>query len=95
MRTLARVGQAVQHERRQPNRQQNYRRRSGVPHYWHVDIVGGDLIMAYVIAGEIVFDDLPEYPECENTLEANHVAYERDIWDGLTTQELIDLDLPF
>ena len=52
--------------------------------------------MAYVIAGEIVFDDLPEYPECENTYEANAAAaYERDTWDGLTTQELIDLDLPF
>ena len=52
-------------------------------------------IMAYVACGEIVFDDLPEYPEDINTYEANAAAYERDIWDGLTTQELIDLDLPF
>ena len=51
--------------------------------------------MAYVIAGEIVFDDLPEYPEDINTREANAEAAESDIWDGLTTQELIDLDLPF
>lgn len=50
--------------------------------------------MAYVIAGEIVFDDLPEYPECENTREAN-AAYESDIWDGLTTEDLLNLDLPF
>ncbi|MBU6360187.1 MAG: hypothetical protein KGS46_09190 [Chloroflexi bacterium] len=51
--------------------------------------------MAYVIAGEIVFDDLPEYPEYpENTREAN-AAYERDIWDGLTTEDLLNLDLPF
>ena len=52
-------------------------------------------IMAYVACGEIVFDDLPEYPECENAYEANHVAYERDIWDGLTTEDLLNLDLPF
>lgn len=51
--------------------------------------------MAYVIAGEIVFDDLPEYPECESTLEANAAAYERGIWDGLTTEDLLNLDLPF
>ena len=53
--------------------------------------------MAYVIAGEIVFDDLPEYPEypeCENTSEAN-AAYERDIWDGMTVEDIINLDLPF
>lgn len=53
--------------------------------------------MAYVIAGEIVFDDLPEYPEYpeypENTREAN--AYERDIWDGMTVEDIINLDLPF
>ena len=85
----------MQRERRQPNRQQDCRRCSSVPHYWHVDIVGGDLIMAYVACGEIVFDDLPEYPEDINTYEANAAAYERDTWDGLTTQELIDLDLPF
>lgn len=51
--------------------------------------------MAYVACGEIVFDDLPEYPEDINTREANRTAYESDIEDGLTTQELIDLDLPF
>ena len=51
--------------------------------------------MAYVIAGEIVFDDLPEYPEYpENTREAND-AYERDIWDGMTVEDIINLDLPF
>ncbi len=66
-----------------------------MPHIWHVDIVGGNLIMAYVTASEIVFDDLPEYPECENTYEANAAAYERDIWDGLTTEDLLNLDLPF
>ena len=49
--------------------------------------------MAYVIAGEIVFDDLPEYPE--DTYEANAAAYERDNWDGLTTEDLLNLDLPF
>lgn len=51
--------------------------------------------MPYVINGEIVFDDLPEYPECENPREANAAAYERDIWDGLTTEDLLNLDLPF
>ena len=52
------------------------------------------LIMAYVIAGEIVFDDLPEYPE-ENTYEANRMAYESDIDDGMTVEDIINLDLPF
>ncbi len=66
-----------------------------MPNIWHVDIVGGNLIMAYNIGGEIVFDDLPEYPEDENTYEANAAAYERDIWDGLTTEDLLNLDLPF
>jgi hypothetical protein len=66
-----------------------------VPNIWHVDIVGGNLIMAYNIGGEIVFDDLPEYPEYENTLEANRAAAWRDEWDGLTTEELINLDLAF
>ena len=52
--------------------------------------------MAYVIAGEIVFEDIPEYPEYpENTREANAAAYESDIWDGLTTEDLLNLDLPF
>lgn len=51
--------------------------------------------MAYVIAGEIVFDDLPEYPECENTYEANRTAYESDIEDGMTVEDIINLDLPF
>lgn len=51
--------------------------------------------MAYNIGGEIVFDDLPEYPEDENTFAANRDAYESDIDDGLTTEELINLDLPF
>ena len=51
--------------------------------------------MAYVACGEIVFDDLPEYPECENTYEANAAAYESDINDGLTTEDLLNLDLPF
>ena len=51
--------------------------------------------MAYVACGEIVFDDLPEYPECENTYEANAAAYERDSNDGLTTEDLLNLDLPF
>ena len=50
--------------------------------------------MAYVACGEIVFDDLPEYPE-DNTYEANRMAYENDIWDGLTTEDLLNLDLPF
>ena len=63
--------------------------------FWHVDIVGGNLIMAYLTAGEIVFDDLPEYPEDENTLEANRAAYESDIADDLTTEELINLDMEF
>ena len=69
-------------------------------HYWHY--LGGTHvaanegeIMAYVACGEIVFDDLPEYPECENTYEANAAAYERDIWDGLTNEDLLNLDLPF
>ena len=52
-------------------------------------------IMAYVACGEIVFDDLPEYPEDINTREANAEAAERDINDCLTTRELIDLELPF
>lgn len=69
-------------------------------HHWHhLGCTHGAAnvgqIMAYVIAGEIVFDDLPEYPECENTYEANAAAYERDIWDGLTTEDLLNLDLPF
>jgi hypothetical protein len=66
-----------------------------VPNIWHVDIVGGNLIMAYNIGGEIVFDDLPEYPEDENTPAANRDAYESDIDDGLTTEDLLNLDLPF
>lgn len=51
--------------------------------------------MAYLTAGEIVFDDLPEYPEDENTPAANRVAAWRDEWDGLTVEELLNLDLPF
>lgn len=51
--------------------------------------------MAYVACGEIVFDDLPEYPECENTREANRMAYENDIDDGMTVEDIINLDLPF
>ncbi len=51
--------------------------------------------MAYVINGEIVFDDLPEYPEDENTPVANRAAAWRDEWDGLTVEELLNLDLPF
>lgn len=51
--------------------------------------------MAYNIAGEIVFDDLPEYPEEINTREANQIAYESDIWDGMTVEDIINLDLPF
>lgn len=52
--------------------------------------------MAYVIAGEIVFDDLPEYPEDENTLPANRAAHERDIWDGMTVEDIInDQSIPF
>lgn len=51
--------------------------------------------MAYVIAGEIVFDDLPEYPEDINTYEANRKAYESDIEDGMTVEDIINLDLPF
>ncbi|MBU6362552.1 MAG: hypothetical protein KGS46_21275 [Chloroflexi bacterium] len=50
--------------------------------------------MAYVACGEIVFDDLPEYPE-ENTYEANRMAYESDIDDGMTVEDIINLDLPF
>ena len=68
-------------------------------HYWHylggthVAANEGEIIMAYVACGEIVFDDLPEYPE--DTYEANAAAYERDINDGLTTEDLINLDLSF
>lgn len=51
--------------------------------------------MAYNIGGEIVFDDLPEYPEDENTPAANRAAAWRDEWDGLTAQELIDLPMEF
>ena len=51
--------------------------------------------MAYVISGEIVFDDLPEYPEDENSLCCICAAAWRDEWDGLTTEELINLDLAF
>jgi hypothetical protein len=52
--------------------------------------------MAYVIAGEIVFDDLPEYDEDENTPAANRSAYERDIWDGMTVEDIInDQSIPF
>ena len=63
--------------------------------FWHVDIVGGNLIMAYNINGEIVFDDLPEYPENENSPEANRAAAWRDEWDGLTVDDIIDMDLAF
>jgi len=66
-----------------------------MPNFWHIDIVGGNLIMAYNIGGEIVFDDLPEYPEDENTPAANRVAAWRDEWDGLTVDEIINLDLDF
>lgn len=66
-----------------------------MPNFWHIDIVGGNLIMAYNIGGEIVFDDLPEYPEDENTPAENRAAAWRDEWDGLTTEELINLDLAF
>ena len=52
--------------------------------------------MAYNTGGVIEFEDIPEYPEYpENTREANAAAYERDIWDGLTTEDLLNLDLPF
>lgn len=51
--------------------------------------------MAYNTGGVIEFEDIPEYPECENTREANAAAYESDIWDGLTTEDLLNLDLPF
>lgn len=57
--------------------------------------MGGNLIMAYNTGGVIEFEDIPEYPEDINSYEANRKAYESDIDDGLTTQELIDLDLPF
>jgi len=57
--------------------------------------VGGNLIMAYVIANEIVFEDIPYCFEDENTPAANRDAYESDIDDGLTTEDLLNLDLPF
>lgn len=66
-----------------------------MPDFWHVDIVGSTLIMAYVINGEIVFDDLPEYLEDENTPAANRTAAWRDEWDGMTVDDIINLDLPF
>jgi hypothetical protein len=78
----------VQHERRFHH---HHRRGANCAH----GAANVGQIMAYVACGEIVFDDLPEYPQDENSREANQVAYESDIWDGLTTQELIDLDLPF
>lgn len=51
--------------------------------------------MAYVSANEIVFDDLPEYLEDENTPAANRVAAWRDEWDGLTVDEIINLPMEF
>lgn len=66
-----------------------------MPNFRHVDIVGGTLIMAYNIGGEIEFDDLPEYPEDENTPAANRVAAWRDEWDGLTVDEIINLPMEF
>ena len=66
-----------------------------MPNFWHIDIVGGNLIMAYNIGGEIVFDDLPEYPEDENTPAANRVAAWRDEWDGMTVDEIINLPMEF
>lgn len=66
-----------------------------MPNFRHVDIVGGTLIMAYVSANEIVFDDLPEYLEDENTPAANRVAAWRDEWDGLTVDEIINLPMEF
>jgi len=51
--------------------------------------------MAYNIGGEIVFDDLPEYPEDENTPAANRVAAWRDEWDGMTVDEIINLPMEF
>lgn len=50
--------------------------------------------MAYNTGGVIEFEDIPEYPE-DNTYEANRMAYENDIWDGLATEDLLNLDLPF
>lgn len=52
--------------------------------------------MAYNIAGEIVFDDLPEYDD-----ELDDIPTKRDLrewreWaDGLTISQLINSELPF
>lgn len=51
--------------------------------------------MAYNTGGVIELEDIPEYPEDINSYEANRMAYESDIWDGLTTEDLLNLDLPF
>lgn len=51
--------------------------------------------MAYVINGEIVFDDLPEYPEDENTPVANRAAAWRDEWDGMTVDDIINYPMEF
>ena len=51
--------------------------------------------MAYNTGGVIEFEDIPEYPEDINTYEANRMAYENDIDDGMTVEDIINLDLPF
>ena len=51
--------------------------------------------MAYVSANEIVFEDIPYGFEDDNTYAANRDAYESDIDDGMTTEDLLNLDLPF
>ena len=66
-----------------------------MPYFWHIHIVGGTLIMAYVSANEIVFEDIPYGFEDDNTYAANRDAYESDIDDGMTTEDLLNLDLPF
>jgi len=57
--------------------------------------------MAYVIAGEIVFNDLPEYDEELDNIELDDIPTKRDLrewreWaDGLTISQLINSELPF
>ena len=57
--------------------------------------------MAYNIAGEIVFDDLPEYDDDLDSIELDDIPTKRDLrewreWaDGLTISQLINSELPF
>lgn len=57
--------------------------------------------MAYVIAGEIVFDDLPEYDDNLDNIELDDIPTKRDLREwrewaaGLTISQLINSELPF